>query len=43
MSDEDGFEDRESTTESFVFIGSLLAAGLMAILAGVWKWLRSWL
>ncbi len=43
MSDDDGFEEQESARESFVFIGSLLAAGLIAIMAGSWKWLRSWL
>jgi len=43
---EDGFEDGESRSEHWVFIGSLMAMGLIAVTAGVlgsWKWIRSWL
>ncbi len=46
MSDEDGFEEKDSAAEAWVFIGALMAMGLIAFaagLAGSWKWIKSWL
>lgn len=40
MSDEDGFDDTENPYEVWVFIGALMAMGIVAVTVGVWTWLE---
>jgi hypothetical protein len=37
--DEDGLSDGESRYEAWVFIGTLIAMGIIAVTLGIWTWL----